>query len=314
MLVNLSSYDLGHPSPYGDRVTNIRGRVCLYEGGSLRNHYPMGGGGSSFEGGAHSRKYGIVFQILLKQYLKEREFKWPNPEPSTSHPGHFQTFMEVERIDKDFISTGDTGLPCTINVDKCPCCPSYIFMSDTEKRKHMSVLHSDKGKDGGKVCEKEYKCLFIEKAKEGGSIKCNLTFKSANQLKEHKEQAKHVIKQNKRKAASKQPLKMKQLRLESCSSTENRNDDLCNETCQVCMEKTSPINTNNSIEKTSPINTNNSIEKTPSINTDNSIEKDDTVFIQCEKEECQKWYHLECIESAWPEKPFINNKTWYCCE
>ena len=86
---------------------------------------------------------------------------------------------------------------------------------------------------------------------------------------EHKAQAKHVIKQNKRKAVGKQSLKMKQLRLESCSSTEKRNDDLCNEICQVCMEKTPPINT------------------------DNSIEKDDTVFIQCEKEECQKWYHLE---------------------
>ena len=49
MLVNLSSYGLGYPRPYGDRVTNIRGRGCLNEGDSLKNHYSRGG--RSFEGG-----------------------------------------------------------------------------------------------------------------------------------------------------------------------------------------------------------------------------------------------------------------------
>ena len=66
MLFNLSSYGLGYPMPYGDRVTNIRGRGCLYEGDSLKNHYPRGGGGRSFEGalirgGALSRKYGSCY-------------------------------------------------------------------------------------------------------------------------------------------------------------------------------------------------------------------------------------------------------------
>ena len=55
MLVNLPSYCLGYPRPYGDRVTNIRGRGCLYEGDSLKNHYPRGGG--SFEGGAQLNIY-----------------------------------------------------------------------------------------------------------------------------------------------------------------------------------------------------------------------------------------------------------------
>ena len=59
MLVNLSSYGLGYPRQYGDRVINIRGRGCLYERDSLENHYPGGGGGGwrSFEGGAYSRKF-----------------------------------------------------------------------------------------------------------------------------------------------------------------------------------------------------------------------------------------------------------------
>ena len=59
MLVNLSSYALGYPRPCGDRVTNIRGRG-LYEGDSLKNHYPRGGGGGGdhSRGGVLSRKYG----------------------------------------------------------------------------------------------------------------------------------------------------------------------------------------------------------------------------------------------------------------
>ena len=56
MLVNLSSYGLGYPRPYGDMVTNIRGRGCLYEGDSLKNHYPRGGG-ELIRGGGRSIKY-----------------------------------------------------------------------------------------------------------------------------------------------------------------------------------------------------------------------------------------------------------------
>ena len=61
MLVNLSSYGLGYPRQYGDRVTNIRGRGCLYEGDSLKNRYPrcvcVGGGGGGGGGGGRSIKY-----------------------------------------------------------------------------------------------------------------------------------------------------------------------------------------------------------------------------------------------------------------
>ena len=39
-------------------------------------------------------------------YLQERDFKWANPMPSTESPGHYMTFLEVSKIDKDFIVTG----------------------------------------------------------------------------------------------------------------------------------------------------------------------------------------------------------------
>ena len=78
MLLNLSSYGLGYLRQYGDRVTNIRGGGgCLYEGDSLKNHYPRGGGGAliregrSFERGALSRKYGnrYSYSYILIPYL-----------------------------------------------------------------------------------------------------------------------------------------------------------------------------------------------------------------------------------------------------
>ena len=70
-------------------------------------------------------------------------------------------------------------------------------MSDAEKKRLK------KG-DVGKVQVKEHRCLFIIKTRDGVSLRCNLIFKSENQLKEHKAQT-QVLKENKRKAESSQP-------------------------------------------------------------------------------------------------------------
>jgi hypothetical protein len=40
--------------------------------------------------------------------------------------------------------TGDTNMPNSISIDACPYCPSYLFMSEAEKKRHLSVLHHDK--------------------------------------------------------------------------------------------------------------------------------------------------------------------------
>ena len=57
MLVNLALYGLGYSRQYGDRVTNIRGRGCLYEGDSLQNRYPRWGQGGVLIRGVCSIKY-----------------------------------------------------------------------------------------------------------------------------------------------------------------------------------------------------------------------------------------------------------------
>lgn len=39
-------------------------------------------------------------------FLKEREFKWWNPEQSKTHPEHFSTFLEMCELDSGALATG----------------------------------------------------------------------------------------------------------------------------------------------------------------------------------------------------------------
>ena len=41
--------------------------------------------------------------------LKDNEFKWPNPIPSETFPGHYKTFMEVDADPPSSFATGDDG-------------------------------------------------------------------------------------------------------------------------------------------------------------------------------------------------------------
>ena len=63
--------------------------------------------------------------------------------------------------------------------------------------------------DGSSVWKKEHRCYY--KVKEtGGVSRCNLLFKSANELKEHKDQANHKIRKrkNNRDVTSRPPKQM----------------------------------------------------------------------------------------------------------
>ena len=53
-------------------------------------------------------------------YLKEREFKWPNPIPSTAdHPGHFKTFIEIDKLDSESITTGMFLIHILLELKSC---------------------------------------------------------------------------------------------------------------------------------------------------------------------------------------------------
>ena len=78
------------------------------------------------------------------QYMKEREFKWPNPLPSVEHPGHYMTYLEIENLGTVFWNVADNGLPNSLALQRCPYCPNFLLMSDAEKKKHLSVFHHTK--------------------------------------------------------------------------------------------------------------------------------------------------------------------------
>ena len=40
------------------------------------------------------------------EFLRKKEFKWFNPVPSTTHPGHYLTFLEVLQLDKKDLPLG----------------------------------------------------------------------------------------------------------------------------------------------------------------------------------------------------------------
>ena len=48
-----------------------------------------------------------VISTKAWSYLKDRGFKWPNPKESGNYPGHFKTFLEMDKIETDFFDTGN---------------------------------------------------------------------------------------------------------------------------------------------------------------------------------------------------------------
>ena len=54
-----------------------------------------------------------VISTVAWGYLRERDFKFPNPVPSINHQGHYQTFLEVEQLSSESIKTGNSFIYST---------------------------------------------------------------------------------------------------------------------------------------------------------------------------------------------------------
>ena len=48
-----------------------------------------------------------VQALKLWQFLKDRDFKWFNPDSSDTHPGHYKTFIEMSEVDAKLLRTGN---------------------------------------------------------------------------------------------------------------------------------------------------------------------------------------------------------------
>ena len=79
----------------------------------------------------------------------------------------------------------------SIDVGKCSFCKDFVFFSETEMKRHKQISHGDQ-----KEWELEHRCHLLIKESKDVSKRCNLLFKSANQLKEHKAKEQHIQKRN----------------------------------------------------------------------------------------------------------------------
>jgi len=237
-----------------------------------------------------------IISTAAWDFIKERDFVWPNPIPSPTYENHYMTFLEMCEIGNEFLITGNAGLPCSIDIGCCPFCDAYVFLSETEKKRHLSVFHQDK-KGTHSIWKREHRCLYVL-AVNAGKTRCNLIFKSANQLKEHRLKEKH---HNKGKS-SKKPERKKgaQLRMEDMLEDTTKNVEVVNneeeetsEECQICKSDDPDISEAESDES----------------DTEAEIE-----WVKCDANSCDKWYHQVCVDRTWPDNPVSKRKKWFCCK
>ena len=48
----------------------------------------------------------LIISTKAWDYLKERDFKWPNPTPSLTCPGHYKTYLQNDELDAQHYQTG----------------------------------------------------------------------------------------------------------------------------------------------------------------------------------------------------------------
>ena len=114
-----------------------------------------------------------------------------NPQFSTDHTRHCQTFIEICQLlqeeqvygDKDMASESGSKL------GSCSICPSDVFHSATEKQRHFSIFHYDyKLEQSIKRIKSEHHYNFKTTTGE-----CTLSFPSLKTLQDHRKLKNHPV-------------------------------------------------------------------------------------------------------------------------
>ena len=280
-------------------------------------------------------------------YLEKRHFKLPNPLQSQHHPGHYMTFLEIEEKPHDDICTGDDGLPVSKSAElgSCSICPHYLFMSKTEKQRHMSVFHANqKEKQQATRRNPTHRCAFKE---DPGDKECGLLFTSRKKLLDHKKISNHLLKRR-RKVQSKRNLNKRRKLLnleqffnrdtESESESDNdgkaildgeksdndESDNLVNDDASGNFAEREEVNIADDYNVEIPHAKDDERcyicnEEEPPDETENEDENEDDEgeikWVCCET--CKKWFHHVCVQEHWPTKyTSISADLWNChnCE
>ena len=111
---------------------------------------------------------------------------------ATSKEGteHFMTFLEqCQSASTDIYLEKAMPSRSEKNLDRCDVCPSWSFLSKTEKGKHYQLFHPKHKIPKSTSTEKKsrvHKCNY-----KGNGIQCNALFPSYQKLKQHKDLAQH---------------------------------------------------------------------------------------------------------------------------
>ena len=115
--------------------------------------------------------------------------------PSDKYPMHYCTFLEMCEKPPKVVGVLDSGMPSYIQKDllECAYCPAYVFLSKTEKARHIQIFHP----------KKYHKQFYSSKVlvnvcnfKMGCSV-CGEKFSSAYQLRKHRQNPSHLKKKRK---------------------------------------------------------------------------------------------------------------------
>lgn len=96
-------------------------------------------------------------------FLQERNMTLFSPMPSHKYPGHYCTFLEMCCKPAPKLTILDAGMPSAANgVGRYPHCPAFVFLSKTEQKRHLRLLHPKQGKARKdlRVSRKSFFCNF----------------------------------------------------------------------------------------------------------------------------------------------------------
>ena len=231
-------------------------------------------------------------------FMKKFDGRFMQPINSSSHPGHYMTFLEMAKLDK-FQSEQGRG-----DLGKCKICPNWGFSTITEQDRHRKLFHpKTKVNDVVPETSQIHTCNF----KINGKV-CGEIFSSHHLLWKHKTNVGH--KKNRIERAK------KQVQEEADKSTKQKAEKTiakkvakqkCITNCFVLsqeeLEETEKEEGNSNIDMED--NAQISIEEEEVDDDDCNarpckiekvIEKSNQTveWVQCRL--CPKWFHQYCVE------------------
>ena len=220
------------------------------------------------------------------EYEKQLRGLWYDPMPSADHPGHFMTYLEMDKAGK-FDYQQDL-----FEIGKCSICINWWFSSKTEVKRHRRLFHPRVPmnkivglNDGQEILPESNQ---VKKRHVCNHKECGLSFPTYDKLLVHKNRTGH--KQNRKRKANADKIK-------EAAAEKKRNDQ--SQSLLHFFNKNTVQEEPRQFEDRSDDDNDDECEA----GNDCKIaecEDDDFDWVQCDT--CCGWWHLFCLNlSALPK-------------